>query len=737
MAIDRPTFHESWYRVADMKPQLRSAVQTYRQQYRGDMYHVLRDPSNNQFFRLTESDYHFVGLLDGDRTVSEAWNETIDELGDEAVTQWEAIQLLGQLYVSNLLQADLPPDAQGMFERHRKRVRREVSSYMMNLLFVRIPLFDPNRVLDQWVRWVGWIYTPIGFLAWAALLVVGGLHLVGRGEELVTGADPQKLLATENLLMLYLAMAVIKTIHEFGHGFACKHFGRSSNTGGEVHTMGIMLLVFMPVPYVDASSSWAFRSKWHRALVGVGGLHVELAVAAVAAIVWNRTPDTSLVHALAYNMIFIASISALLFNGNPLLRFDAYYILSDILEIPNLAQRSKQFLYYLVKRYAYGVKRPRQPAHSAGEKPWLLVYAIASTMYRFVIMTGIMLFVANQFFGLGVILVVVALVTWLFVPMGKFLHFLFNHGELVRVRSRAITVTAGTLAAIVVLVGVIPCRDTTRAQGVVEPQRLAVVYMESDGFVDVDSAVQSGANVDPNSRPLLTARNRELETSLADLLAQQALASVRREAASEEDQAVVQIYNDQWHTLQDQIDRVREQIEQLRVRAPFAGRWVSPNVDQFEGAFLRRGTAIGMVTSTHGDVIRVVADQQLGPRFADEIGRDAKALRAMRVDVRVAGRPSAEFRGVIDDIAPNQTHLPSPALGRLAGGSIDIDPEDTQGIKTAEPFFEVRLVPDAEGRLPPLHAGQRVVARFHMRAKPLAVQWYRAVRQLVQRRFQI
>ena len=730
MAVERPTFHESWYRVADLKPTLRVTVQTYRQHYRGRMYQVIRDPGNNQFFRLTESDYHFIGLLDGRRTVADAWHETIEELGDAAVTQWEAIQLLGQLYVANLLQADLPPDALGMFERHRKRVRREVTSYMMNLLFVRIPLFDPDRILDQWVRWAGWLYSPIGVIAWAALLAVAGWHLIGHGADLVAGADPQLLLATDNLFLLYVAMAVIKAFHEFGHGFACKHFGRLSNTGGEVHTMGIMFLVFMPVPYVDASSAWAFRNKWHRAIVGAGGLHVELAVAAVAAIVWAHTADGP-VHAIAYNMMFIASVSALLFNGNPLLRFDAYYILSDILEIPNLAQRSKQYLYYLVKRYAYGVRRPRQPAHSVGERPWLLFYAIASTIYRFVIMTGIMLFVANRFFGLGVILVIVALATWLIVPTGKFLHYLLNSSELVRDRNRAIGVTVGTIAAILFIVGVIPWRDTARAEGIVEPRRLAVIYMETDGFVE--QVFESGRMVDPDGAVLISARNRDLETALVEIRAQRALVGVRREAALDEDHAVVQIYDDQWHVLDEQLDRIQEQLDHLQLRAPFAGRWVAPGIEHAKGSFLRRGDPVGLVTSTGDRYVRVATDQHLGPRIQNEIGIGSEA----RIDLRVAGRPSDEFTGRIARITPNQTRLPSPALGRLAGGSLEVKADDPEGVKTAEPFFEVRIEPDDNAELPTLLTGQRVVVRFHLPAKPLAFQWYRAVRQLVQRRFQI
>ena len=161
MPVDRPTFSESWYRVANQRPRLRSTVQTYRQEYRGRMWHVVRDPSNNQFFRLNDAAYHFVGLLDGRRTVGQVWETCNEHLGDLAPTQNEAIQLLGQLYTSNLLHGEIPSDAEGMFERYRKRVHREVRGYMMNLLFIRIPLIDPEHFLNRWVKVFGWGFSWI------------------------------------------------------------------------------------------------------------------------------------------------------------------------------------------------------------------------------------------------------------------------------------------------------------------------------------------------------------------------------------------------------------------------------------------------------------------------------------------------------------------------------------------------------------------------------------------------
>ncbi|MCA9295413.1 MAG: hypothetical protein KC983_02830, partial [Phycisphaerales bacterium] len=314
MDAPRPTFHESWHRVADLKPRLRTTLQTTRQHFRGQLFHVVRDPTSQQHFRLNVPAYEFIARLDGRRRVQDVWHICLDELGDAAPTQGEVIQLLSQLHQSNLLQSDHPPDAEQVFEHYRQRRQREVTSYIMNILFMRIPLFDPDRFLSRWERVFGLAFTRTAFILWCVLLMIGGTAIIGRWGDV--RADVSSVLAPDNLVWLYVGFAIVKVIHEFGHGFAAKHFGRRAGGDGEVHIMGLMLLVLMPIPYVDASSAWQLRSKWQRAFVGAAGMYVELAVASVAAVVWANT-SPGLLHALAYNIMFVASVSTLLFNANP------------------------------------------------------------------------------------------------------------------------------------------------------------------------------------------------------------------------------------------------------------------------------------------------------------------------------------------------------------------------------------------------------------------------------------
>jgi len=724
MPVDRPTFSESWYRVANIRPRLRATVQIYRQHYRGQMWHVVRDPSSNQFFRLNEPAYRFVGLLDGRRTVAEVWNTCNEQLGDWAPTQGEVIQLLGQLYASNLLQAELPPDAEGLLKRYQKRLTREVTGYLSNLLFIRIPLFDPDRLLDELLPAVRWVFSWVGLALLLVLVSVASYFVLGRAGELVDRA--KNILDPAGLPLLFLSIWVVKFFHEFGHAFACKKFGRDVGTAGEVHTMGVMFLVFTPLPYMDASSAWAYRRKSSRILVGAAGMLIELGIASIAAVVWANTSAGATIHAMAYNIMFIASVSTLLFNANPLLPYDGYYILSDLLEIPNLRQRSRQYIYYLVRRYAWSVRRARSPAHTPGERVWLVSYGIASTIYRTFIVTAILLFVASKLPFIGMLLAAAALTAWLLAPLGKFFKYLATSNELTRVRARAMGTVAATLAAVVVLIGFVEVPDRERMEGVVEPLELAFVHPRADGFVR--GYLPSDRNVQVGSSVLIEAESPTLEARLKVLLAERDSLEARRRLAQSEDVSEAQSLTKALSALDRRIDDARQELAALKLDPPISGRWISPQVERLEGTYAKRGQKIGIVASDEVVILAVV--KQSASALAYEELNVGQAC-----EIRVKGRPDLKLTGtVIQRLPAGQKNLPSRALGYAVGGSVQTVLEDPKGLEAREPFFLVRIAPDTRSDVK-LLTGQRVVVRVSMAPKPLAAQWWRAILQLVQRRF--
>lgn len=738
------------------------------------MWHVVQHPSNNQFFRLNQPAYYFVGLLDGKRTVSQAWKLASEQLGDNAPTQGEAIHLMGQLYTSNLLLADLPGDTEALFRRYRKRIRREIQGYLMNLLFIRIPIFDPDHFLDRWLPIFGKLFTWFGLLLLVALMSAGAYALAGKwGDLFAKGKD---VLDPSNLFYLYIGTVLVKVIHEFGHSFACKKFGRDSGSGGEVHVMGIMFLIFTPMPYMDASSAWALRSKWHRVVIGAAGMMVELGVASVAAIAWANTSDGT-VHTILFNMMFVASVSTVLFNANPLLRYDGYYILSDLLEIPNLSQRATDYMKYLVRRYIWRVRNLQCPAHSGGERAWFIIYGISSTIYRAIIYVGIILFVYRQLPFVGMFMALAGGAAFMIVPAVKFLHYLGTSGELMRVRAWAVTSSFLFLGGILGALGLVSFPDRFVSEGVSEPFSMAAVYALEDGAVDTDTPViVSGTRVYKDKTVILRASNPELQAQYRSLLAQKQEMEIKRDIARAATQdrdddpknspenaiAAANIYQGQVDAIDEQIKHVAQQIDRLTLKSPLDGEFTSPDIDRLPNAYLKRGQEVGVVADLDNPIIRFTVPQKMAAVVLNET--------ATHLTMRLEGRPQDEFGGqIIAKLPAGQEQLPSAALGFPAGGSMAVSQDDRHGTKAVEEFFVIIVKPDSEMRCqnkeckaynelavqgstlctrcgkemkvernlyPRLLPKQRILGRFDAQPKPLMYQWYRSIMQLMQGRQQ-
>ena len=740
MAGENPTFSESWYRVAHLRPRLRATVQTRRQHFRGQIWHIVQDPANNSYFRLHPAAYRFVAMLDGQRSVAEAWRACTAALGDEALTQTEAVGVLGQLYSANLIQADLPPDAEGLFRRHQKRRGREIRTWLTNILFLRVPVFDPDRLLGALAAAVGWMFTPVGLVLWFALLVVGVYFAAGAWGELAGRAG--QLLQSERMLRflpaLYGAMVLTKVVHELGHALACKRFGRMFRGGGEVHVMGVMLLIFTPMPYVDASSAWALRSKLHRGIVGAAGMMAELALSAVAAVAWVWTagaadPRQQGLHAACFYVMFVSSVSTIVFNANPLLRFDGYYILSDLLEIPNLAERSRQYVLYLVKRYAYGVRAALKVAQGAGERAWLLGYGLASTAFKLYISVQIILILTERYFEVGIAVGAVMAVAWLVLPLGRFLKYLAADAELVRTRGRALAITAAALLPVAALLALPDVPDRWRVEGTVEPVNIAYIHAGADGFVTAalpdDSPVQGSTDDAGGPIVLISAVNRQLAQDANDLeIAKEIMAARRRvaqlqSAADPRDLALVQILDASLASLDKQHRLARQELAGLTVRSPLGGRWMSLEADFLRGAYVRKGRKVGKVVAL--DPVMIVAD--CPHRLAGMLLAEALPT----AEIRIVGQPATKLVGTWK-IRPAGTRGENDAPVRAS--SVNPGAEAEGGRDGAA--FELVVTPSGPGDSP-LMPGQSVVVRFDLPRRPLLLQWWRSIRQMAQRRLRL
>lgn len=713
MATPPATFSESWHRIAEQRIALRRSVEARRQWFRGELYHVLEDPFSNQFYRLRAPAYDFVARLRPDRTVEQAWQAAMAMHPDTAPGQEEVLQLLAQLFHANLLQFETAGDSEKLFERYKERKQKELQSKLMSVMFMRIPVLDPDRFLQRTLPALGWLFSWWGVALWLA--VVGGAVkvLIDHFDAFRSGVD--NVLAPGNLLLLYAGLAIVKVLHEFGHAYACRRYG------GPVHVMGLMLLIFSPMPYVDATASWAFREKWKRVLVGAAGMIVELFVAAIAVFVWANT-SAGVVHGLAYNMIFVASVSTILFNANPLLRYDGYYILSDLLEIPNLHSRSMLMARHLIERHLFGVTRSTSPARSRREAVMLAVFFVCSGVYRIILFAGIILFISQSYLVLGAIMAAVCIITWVIKPLVGLVTYLSSNMRIARQRTRAVLITVGAVAALALLVGWIPFPRDFRAPGVVQSQQYSGVFAGAPGYI-AEILAPSGSEVKAG-QPLVKLSSRALELDLASATSEleQTMAEKQRALATG---VAIRSIEARMAAVEKRLEQVRQLTAALTVSAPQDGTWFAPELDKSLGLWLRRGAVLGQIVRADDFYFSAVIPQS----EAAELFSGSQ----LRADVRITGQAEHAIPVTQQAVIPaDQQILPSAALGWMAGGEVAVSQQDETGRRAAEPFFEVRatLAPATAVLLRHGEAGR---IRFRLPAQPLWAQWERAVRQLLQK----
>jgi putative peptide zinc metalloprotease protein len=710
-------FSPNWYRVARLTPKLRAHAQIHRHVYRGQTWYVLQDLSSERFHRFSPSAYFIIGLMDGRNTVEQIWEQALVKLGDDAVTQDEVIQLLGQLHAADVLLSDVPPDVAEMFRRRETQQRKQVTKKALSIFAWQIPLYDPERFLVRFMPLVRPVFTVWGFLLWAAVVVLG-LILAGTHWNELSHNMLDRVLLPQNLVMMWLLFPLLKLAHEFGHAFAVKAYG------GEVHEMGAMILVLTPVPYVDASSSWAFRSKWQRFVVGGAGMMVEVFIASLAMMLWLAL-EPGILRALCFNVMLIAGVSTVIFNANPLLRFDGYYMLADLLEIPNLRTRSTQYLVYLCEKYLFGRRETDPPESTPGERAWFVGFSVASFFYRILVILGIFVFLGDQSLLLAVIFAGATAFAWLVLPGAKIVKYLLDSPRIRRERPRALRVSTAIAAAILLLLFAAPLPLRTTAEGVVWVPDEGLVRTGAEGFV-AKVVATPGARVKPGDTLLVLADN-DLETEAKVLQGRVQELEAKYRSVIVDDKVKAQIVEEELRYAQSSLARTQERLGELTLVARAEGEFVLPRATDMPGRFIRKGELMAHVVNLETLTVRAIVSQQ---------DIDLVRARTRGVDVRLAEHIEAVERGVVTRAVPSATdQLPSPALGSQGGGQAALDPTDKEGRRAVQRYFLVDIdIPSKSGHL---NVGGRAYVRFDHGWEPIAFQWYRRARQMFLSRFNV
>ncbi len=703
-----------WYRVADRKPRLRQHVQVNRHVYRGQPWYVLQDPLTGRQHRFNRNAFFLIHLMDGQRRMQEIWDLALEQLGDEAPTQDETIGLLFRLDQGNLLDLDTVPDSESLQEQARLQRQQDRKQRFAGPFYLRFPLVDPQPWLEKLLplaRFLTWKWLP---LLWI-LVVFPATLMAGAHWQELTHDLGSRLLNQHNIFLLWLCYPAVKLIHELAHALTIVAWG------GQVHEGGIILLFFTPVPYVDGSSAVSFPEKTKRMAVAAAGMAAELFLAALALLLWLHI-GPGLLRTLAFNVMIIGSVSTLLVNGNPLLRFDGYYLMSDFLEIPNLATRSRAYLLYLIRRYLLGQERAVSPQTAAGEPCWFILYGLGSLIYRVAITLVLALVIASRYFFLGVVLAIWGIFGQLLLPLIRTLGQLGTENA----GSRRPLLVSSALAALAALfLFAVPFPLRTQTQGTIWLPEQSRIRAGTDCVVTRvlrpdHSQVMAAEPVLQCEDPFLRAETEVVAARLQEL--QASYGSLPLSARVDRG-----ILRDRIGATRAALAQKQERLHKLTIRAPADGLLILPQDRNLPGHFLHQGDVSGYVLG-HGQaaVLAVIPNDRIG-LFRDHVPS---------VQIRLADRPEHPLASQVLRQVPAATRrLPSPMLAAGAGGPTATDPTDPQETTALERIFLVELslpLPKDQIRI-----NQRVHVLFDHGHQPLAWQWWHLVRQLLLSRFHV
>ncbi len=677
---------------------------------RGRDWYVLEDTLSGRHHRYPAEAHPIIRCFDGRRTLDEIYREAEAELGDRTPTQDQTIDLLARLDGAELLrraETHAGDELSERFQKQRTKRRKERT----NPLAIRIPLVDPDALLVRLLPIARVVCRPLPMLAAAALIAFAAVAAMMHWQDL-THATSERILAAENLPALVLAYLLLKLFHELGHGLVARYFG------GAVHEAGVMLLALFPMPYVDASASAVFPSRRKRVAVAAAGIAVEVLISSAALFLWLSLEPGGL-RTFAWQLVWLGAASTVVFNANPLLRYDGYYVLTDLIGIPNLGQRSSRYWVYLAKRWILQLRESESPADAPDEEGWLAAYGLLSFLYRISILTAIAIIVGEVWVTAGVLLVLYFGVQQFGLPAARVVRYLATSPELMHRRTRAVTTAAAVAGGLITLVCVFPVPNMTRAEGVVWAPPGREIRVNTDGFVRFfqrldGSKVEKFETVIETEDPLLTARLTVAQAELRVLHAE-------RSAALQSDPLRVRQIDDEIEAAEEKLRRVEKDVASLSVKSPESGNLVLPGSRDLSGRLLRKGDVIGFVTDENTPTVRVVVSQ-------DEIAMVRE--RADRIRVRFATDLSETYDAALKREVPAASYrLPTRALGSEGGGRFPVDPDDPDALQTLDRVFQLDLVL----AISPAHAeiGSRVYVLFDHGREALAVRVARGLRRLL------
>ncbi len=720
---------------------MRPDLQARRHKYQGRVYWVVKDPVALQYFRFEEEEFAILQMLDGESSLDEVAERFEKEFPPQTIKPEELQQFIGMLHRSGLVLTDSSGQGIELKKRRDERKRKEWLSMLGNILSVRFKGIDPDWLLEAMYPYVRWFFSVpalIGciVLASAALLLVLTQFDVFQAKL----PDFHTFFSAQNWMLLALVLGGTKVLHEFGHGMSCKHFG------GECHEMGVMLLVLTPCLYCNVSDSWMLPNRWHRASIGAAGMYVELVLASICTFIWWFS-EPGLLNYVCLNVMFVSSVSTLLFNANPLLRYDGYYILSDILEIPNLRQKASQILSRTMAHWCLGIEPQEDPFLPKRHQGLFALYTIASAIYRWVVVLSILYFLNQVFepYGLKIVgqLIALGAIYGLTIqPLWKLYKFLTVPGRFSKVKRWRMYTTLALLAGVIAAVLFIPLPSAVYCPVEVQMHDAESVYVQAPGTL-VSPPLKKVGDVVAEGDVIAVLENLDLNRTIVQLEGEIEANKAKLEGLrtmSFTDSSATELMDQVRKALaaaETQLAEQQKDVERLTLRAPHAGtvmppdytperradekqlvRWSGTPFDEKNvGATFEPGTKFCQV----GDPLRLEARLAIDQSDVDLV------LEGQRVEVLLNQATDLHYITTLQSVARDAMPMTPPRLSSQAGGPIPTEPDASGVPKPLSPYFEAiapltgyqQLTGEARAAHELLRVGLVGEAKIHTRPRTL------------------